>query len=359
MSPGVTAVEGPVLIVGAGLIGTSIAMALDRAQVEVVLADTNAGHLELASAAAHARAAREDESPSLVVVAVPPSRAAQVLAEASERYPNATLTDVTSVKGSVLTDAVTRGADPRRLVGGHPLAGREVSGPSGARNFVFDDRIWVITPTEQTADEHAGRVRRLIATVGAYPMEMSPDAHDEAVALTSHGPQLLSSALAAQLALVDASMVRVSGGGLRDMTRIAGSDPQLWSDILTANAAPVAQVLDAIAHELQGAASALRAGDRDAVLDIIARGNTGSDAVPGKHGGAAARFAVIPVMITDRPGELAKLFAASDDVGVSIEDVRIEHVLGRPSGLVELSVQPDVSDRLAEVLRHRGFDVRS
>lgn len=359
MSQGVTAVEGPVLIVGTGLIGTSIAMALDRARVDVLLTDADPEHVRIAAESAHAREVAAGDSPSIVVVAVPPSLAGQVLAEASAAYPAATITDVTSVKASVLDDALARGADPTRLVGGHPLAGREVSGPSGARNFVFDDRIWVITPTDAAGAEHVSRLRRLIATVGSYPIEMSPAAHDEAVALTSHGPQVVSSALAAQLAIVDPMMVRVSGAGLRDMTRIAASDAALWSDILAANAVPVANVLDAIAAELHSTAASLRAGERDGVEDVIRRGNTGSDAVPGKHGGAAARFAVIPVMITDRPGELAKLFAASDEVGISIEDVRIEHVLGRPSGLVELSVQPDVGERLAEFLAHRGFDVRS
>lgn len=358
MTSGIVAVDGPVLIVGAGLIGTSIAMALDRARVEVVLDDTDAAHLAVATEVAHARAVTDADVPTVVVIAVPPSKAAAAIVAASQKYPTATITDVTSVKERVLAEAIGQGADPHRLVGGHPLAGREVSGPSGARNFVFDDRIWVITPA-QALDEHTSRVRRLIATVGAYPIEMTAAEHDAAVALTSHGPQVISSALAAQLALVDPAMVRVSGAGLRDMTRIANSDPELWSDILEANAGPVADVLDAVATELANAAAALRNQERPQVRSVLARGNDGSDVVPGKHGGAAARFTVIPVMITDRPGELAKLFTAADEVGVSVEDVRIEHVLGRPSGLVELSVQPDVSDRLADLLRHRGFDVRS
>lgn len=359
MSPGVQPVDGPVLIIGTGLIGASIAMALHRARVDVLLEDIDAEHVEIAAAASHGRALEPSDSPTMVLVAVPPSIAAEVMADASARFSQATITDVTSVKEKILKDAQELGADPTRLVGGHPLAGREVSGPSGARNFVFDDRIWVITPSDEATEEHIGRVRRLIATVGAYPIEMSPRDHDAAVALTSHGPQVLASALAAQLEHVDPAMVRVSGAGLRDMTRIAASDPQLWADILTANAHPVADVLDAVASELTEVAAALRLDGRGTVLDVMSRGNAGNEVVPGKHGGSASPYSVIPVMITDRPGELAKLFTAADDAGISVEDVRIEHVLGRPSGLVELSVQLDVGERLADLLRHRGFDVRS
>lgn len=359
MSPGVQPVDGPVLVIGTGLIGASIAMALDRARVDVLLDDVDEQHLEIAAHSARARAVTESDNPTIVVVAVPPSVAPEVIAQASARFPTATITDVTSVKEQVLVEAVKRGADPVRLVGGHPLAGREVSGPNGARNFVFDDRIWVITPTNAADESHVGRVRRLIATVGAYPVEMTPAEHDAAVALTSHGPQVLSSALAAQLQNVDPAMVRVSGAGLRDMTRIAASDPSLWADILTANAEPVANVLEAIASELNAVATALREEGRERVIDVMSRGNEGNTAVPGKHGGSASRYDVVPVMITDRPGELAKLFTAADDAGISIEDVRIEHVLGRPSGLVELSVQQGIGDRLSDLMRHRGFDVRS
>ena len=95
-----------------------------------------------------------------------------------------------------------------------------------------------------------------------------------------------------------------------------------------------------------------------ATLDALTRGVEGRQRVPGKHGDAAAAYDLVSVVVEDRPGELARLFVAAGDLDVNLEDVRIDHVLGKPSGLVELSVRPDVSVRLADGLRARGFDVR-
>ena len=158
-------------------------------------------------------------------------------------FADATVTDVTSVKAEPLAAAVAAGADPGRLVGGHPMAGRETSGAAAARHDLFDDRVWVISPLAESDPERVVTVRDLVVTCGAVPVVMAPEEHDRAVALTSHAPQLLSSLLAARLLDADPEAVAVSGQGLRDMTRIAASDPALWRSILDANADSVADVL--------------------------------------------------------------------------------------------------------------------
>ncbi len=358
------AVIGPVLVIGTGLIGTSIALALRRAGVDVLLEDLDPGQAQVAAAMGAGEIAGPTTEPSLVVVAVPPRHAGHVLARASSAFPSATLTDVTSVKERVLADALALGADPGRLVGGHPMAGREVSGAASARPDLLDDRLWIITPTEFTQAQHQRAAHRLATTCGAYPVEMSAAEHDRAVALVSHAPQLLSSVLAAQLIDADAAYVQVAGQGLRDMTRIAGSGSALWTDILGVNAEPVADVLDGVINDLQRAARALRSvatGDLasiDVVTEELQRGAVGRSRIPGKHGAAPSAYAEVAVMLADRPGELGRLFAAVGETTVNLEDVRIEHVLGRQSGLVELSVQPDSVATLEEALRSRGFDVR-
>lgn len=355
---------GPVLVIGTGLIGTSIALSLAEAGVETLLADVDARHRDEAVAMSAGRALQDGDDPRVVVVAVPPRFAAQALADASGRFPFATLTDVTSVKEHVLDEAVRLGADERRLVGGHPMAGREVSGPGAARADLVHDRWWILTPTGSTDDERLQHVHRLVMACGAYAIQMSPEAHDRAVALVSHAPQLLSSTLAAQLVEARDDEVRVAGSGLRDMTRIAASDSALWTDILSVNAGPVADVLEGIILDLQEQLQALRATasrDADAVRRIteeLVAGASGQARIPGKHGAAAARYEVVEVVVADRPGEMARLFVAVGDVGVNIEDVRMEHVLGRPSGMIELSVRPDAAERLRDALRERGFDVR-
>ncbi len=358
------AVIGPVLVIGTGLIGTSIALALRRAGVVVLLEDLDKEQAEIAARMGAGVLATADADPAVVVVAVPPRHAAAVIARASGEFPRATITDVTSVKSKVLADARALGADPSRLIGGHPMAGREVSGAASARADLLDDRLWILTPTDVTAPEHARAGYRLATTCGSYPVEMTAPEHDRAVALVSHAPQLLSTVLAAQLVNADPAHVKVAGQGLRDMTRIAGSDSSLWTDILSVNAEPVAAVLDGVIADLQRVSQALRAvaGGEQSSLDVVTeelkRGAVGRGRIPGKHGAEPSAYAVIAVMLVDRPGELARLFTAVGETTVNLEDIRIEHVLGRQSGLVELSVHPDSVEALAAALRSRNFDVR-
>ena len=349
---------GPVLIIGTGLLGTSIGLALRRIDVEVVLDDIDASTLEAAVARGAGTPTPADSSPALVVVAVPPSYAGAVMARAAHQWPHATVTDVTSVKALPLREALALGADPRRLVGGHPMAGREVSGPAGARVDLFEDRPWVVTPLPESTVRAREQVQALVRICGGLPREMSPEAHDRAVALTSHVPQVVASLVAARLSQADPADVQVSGQGLRDVTRIAGSDPALWVDILGANAAEVGDVLTQVAADLDVVVEALRQRAAEPIHDLMTRGNLGHARVPGKHGQEASAYAQVLVMVADEPGELARLFVAAGEAGVNLEDVRIDHVLGRPSGLIELSVRPERGELLRAALRDRGFDLR-
>ncbi len=359
-------IDGSVLVIGTGLIGTSVALALRRAGVDVLLSDLDPGHLAIAVDVGAGRALTDGDVPVVIVVAVPPRGAATVLAAASARWPEATLTDVTSVKERVILEAVAAGADPVRLVGGHPMAGREVSGAAAARADLLDDRLWVITPLDASGIDHVRRVHRLVAACGALPVEMGLAEHDAAVALVSHTPQVLSSILAGQLVESDLDHVRIAGQGLRDMTRIAASNVPMWSDILTANAGPVADVLDGVVEDLQRTVAALRRLEQkdeaergaEAVAGVLRTGVEGQSRIPGKHGAAPSAYREISVIVADRPGELARLFVAVGDAAVNLEDIRIEHVFGRPSGLVALFVRPEAGERLISALGANGFDVR-
>jgi prephenate dehydrogenase len=196
---------------------------------------------------------------------------------------------------------------------------------------------------------------------------MDPEEHDRAVALVSHAPHVVSAAMAARLGDGSDAALGLSGQGVRDVTRIAAGDPKLWIGILAANAEPVADVLEGVASDLALAAAALRAGSAagragadaaaDLLADLLRRGNAGRVKIPGKHGGRQSRYAIVSVLIPDRPGELALLFQAAGVAGVNIEDVVIEHSPGRPVGVVELSVRPEAAERLAGELRGRGWSV--
>jgi prephenate dehydrogenase len=229
----------------------------------------------------------------------------------------------------------------------------------------------VLTPSPATTTHTLERARELATLCGAVPVLMGADEHDHAVALVSHAPHLVASLMAARLVEADDDAVRLAGQGVRDVTRIAASDPSLWTDILTANASAVADVLGALSRDLQDTVTALRriAGSADVradppaegaerVVDVLERGNAGHARIPGKHGTPPARYSVVPVVIPDRPGALASLFADAGEAGVNIEDVSIEHSPGQPVGLVELSVKPAAAERLVGELRSRGWTVQ-
>jgi prephenate dehydrogenase len=347
-------------IIGAGLLGTSIGLALTEKGVDVTLEDVSPTAVRLAVDYGAGRAPRADDRPGLVVVAVPPDVTAATVARALEEHPEALVTDVASVKGSVLAELRELGADVTRYLGTHPMAGRERGGPISARADLFVGRPWVLAGHDGISYRRAGAIEDLILDVGAVPIEMTVDEHDRSVAMISHVPQLVASAMAARLREASNGAVGLAGQGVRDVTRIAASDPGLWVQILSANAEPVAAILRGVRDDLDALLEALAdpeaPGSRRALAELIAAGNAGVARIPGKHG-TDRRFAQLVVMIDDMPGQLARLLTEIGELGINMEDLRLEHSPGAPVGFAEVSVLPDVEQRLVDELSARGWRI--
>ncbi|MFI6497716.1 prephenate dehydrogenase [Nonomuraea typhae] len=354
---------GTVLVLGTGLVGTSIGLALRQRGVTVLLADRDLGAVRLAREMGAGQEWHSGDPVDLAVVAVPPAHVATELRGLQQRDTARFYTDVASVKVRPLARAAELGCDLGSYLASHPMAGREKAGPGAARADLFLGRPWALCPTEETLPGTRAAVLELIELCGANPVEVSAEEHDEAVAVVSHAPHVAASAVAARLAEAPEAALGLAGQGVRDVTRVAGGDPGLWLGILSGNAAPVAAVLEAVSRDLAEAATALRAlagGDESAgpeVTQLLKRGVAGHGRIPGKHGGPAARYGVVQVVIGDRPGQLARLFQVCEEVGVNVEDVRLEHAPGLPLGLAELSVQPDAAPVLARALHERGWQV--
>ncbi|MGC5169559.1 prephenate dehydrogenase [Micromonospora sp. DT81.3] len=355
-------VSGTVRIVGAGLLGASIGHALRARGVDVVLDDTSPSQLRLAIDYGAGRAAAAHDAPSLIVVAVPPDVTADVIERELARFPDAVVTDVASVKLEPLHALRARGVDLTHYIGSHPMAGRERGGAISARADIFVGRPWVVCRDEETPASDLALVEALALELGATPIEMTPEDHDKSVALVSHVPQLVASLLAARFVEAPDDSLRLAGQGVRDTTRIASSAPELWVQILGANAQPVVHVLDDLAADLAGVATALRApdapGSRRAVADTIRRGNEGVERLPGKHG-QNRRFEQLVVMVDDTPGQLGRLFGELGELEVNVEDLRLEHSPGAQFGLAEISVVPSAVRRAQEGLSERGWRIAS
>jgi len=218
---------GPVEIVGAGLIGTSIALACRRAGIDVLLSDTSAEHLRTASGLGAGRAKEPGDLPSLVVVAVPPDHLGAAIEAALDAAGDDTVvTDVGSVKAAPLTEVAGHPA-VSRYVGSHPMAGSERSGPLAASADLFSGRPWAICRHDGASATAVRRVVALVEGCGAVPVMLTPAEHDKAVARTSHVPHLLASLVAGTLAGAAPEHLALTGQGVRDVTRVAGGDPAL------------------------------------------------------------------------------------------------------------------------------------
>ena len=348
-----------VLVIGTGLIGTSIALGLTAQGLKVFLSDINSSALNDAIKVSGATK-YSDQNIAVVFVATPPANVAKVIAAAIVEHPNAVITDVASVKGSIfreLEQLVSGGWD--RIVGGHPMAGREVSGAIGAQGNLFLDRPWVIASSASTSAESIAVVEELVKSLGAFPVVRSIEEHDRAVALISHTPQVVASVLAGELMDAEGSYIELAGQGIRDTIRIAGSDSDLWTEILSDNSEFIAQQVTQVANHLLEFASALEDGNRNSVTAKLVKGNQGRDRLPGKHGSSQQSTAILAVRLDDKPGELARLFTVAAQANVNLEDVRIDHSLGHPTGLVELTLAPNSVSILKPALELEGFVVIS
>lgn len=352
--------SGTVRIVGAGLLGASIGHALRAKGLDVVLADNSPAQLRLAIDYGAGRAARADDVPALIVVSVPPDVTADVIEAELTQFPDAVVTDVASVKLEPFRALTERGVDLTRYIGSHPLAGRERGGAISARADLFIGRPWVVCRDELTRPADLALVEALALDVGAMPVEMTPEEHDRSVALTSHVPQVVASLLAGRLATADEEALRLAGQGVRDTTRIAASAPELWVQILGANAQPVVEILDALADDLREVSDALReptaAGARRVVAEAIRQGNDGVDRLPGKHG-QNRKFEQLVVMVDDTAGQLGRLFGELGELNVNVEDLRLEHSPGAQFGLAEISVAPAALLGAIEGLQERGWRI--
>ncbi len=331
-------------ILGTGLIGASLGIACRSEGLTVTAWDPDpaARAGAVAVGAVDRMCSTVDEAlvdVDLVVLAGP----VQAIIDTVARLDTpALVTDVAGVKVPVM-DAVSPGL---RFVGGHPMAGRETAGPAGASGSLFRGATWVLTPgTASPADteELAGLVR----AIGAVPLVMEAAVHDEAVALVSHLPQLLASAL------VDAVSARpdaleLAAGGFRDLTRVALSDPGWWAEILVANRSEVAVAARHLADRLTRLAETVEQGAVDRIGEFLARARAARASL-------TAPVALVGVVLEDEPGEIARVGHALERSGVDLRDLQLRHATHGGGGVLTLSVRRPELPELRRALQAEGF----
>ena len=343
-----------VRIVGAGLIGTSIALALRASGITVTLCDSDSRAQALARDLMGDKDGEGSGVEDLCIIATPPDVIAEVIEAEVSRNPRLRVMDISSIKTKPLQDVSSIGFDLTLFAPTHPMAGREVSGPQSARGDLFQGRPWILC-LDGVNPELSQMVRDVVGLCGGIPLDRSVGEHDHAVALVSHLPQMVASLLASQLVAGQGSELELSGAGLRDTTRIADSDPALWAQILAGNSAALRPLLISLQNDLSQAIEKLE--DPAAMAHLISNGRKGRAVIPGKHGGQARNYTYLDIVIDDKPGQLAAIIEACAAAKVNIEDLAIEHTPGQQTGLITLAFSPDDSAVVAAHLEKEGWKV--
>jgi prephenate dehydrogenase len=345
-------------IIGSGLIGTSIGLALASKGVAVEMADIDATAASLANDLV---ASNPSANPEVILYAGPSSGLIRAIEDEFKVNSQSKFIDIGSVKTKSLLEVSGSSIPSRQFLATHPMAGREVAGAQSARADLFQSRSWIYMPADlEGAPVDPDLVAAglwMIETLGGTAISMRADEHDRAVALVSHLPQVTASILAAQLLGAESHLLDLAGAGLRDTTRIAASSPDLWDEILNSNSSELLPLLINLQSDLGTFISRLE--NQSSVSDLIERGNQGRAKIPGKHGGAAREYTLLPVVIEDKPGQLAALFDECAKAKVNVEDLTIEHSPGQFTGLITLALSAKDAAVLQSHLLNSGWSVHA
>ena len=342
-----------VRIVGSGLIGSSIGLALTAKGISVTMVDIDPAAAKLAQ---DLMGSTPSEKSEVTLVASPLSTVSEVIKSEIQQGLNLGFIEISSVKVKPILEVSALDLDMSYFLPSHPRAGREVGGAESARADLFQGRPWIID-SRGVRTELLEAGREIIEICGAHLIDMPAAEHDRAVALVSHLPQIMSSALAATLEGAPAQWLDLAGTGLRDTTRIAGSNPVLWREILVANQEALTPLLDAVIEDLKNLQLSL--SSQNEVEEFIKSGNRGRSMIPGKHGGVARNYTFLPVVIEDKPGQLAALFDECASAQVNVEDLTIEHSPEQYTGLITLALSKDDAEKLYRHLLAQGWSAHS
>ena len=341
-----------VRIVGSGLIGTSIGLGLVQRGIAVEMVDSDSLAQSLAKDLIGGVVVVD---PELVIFALPTSGLSHVIQAEIAINPHSTFMDVGSVKNEVVHQVETIAGLSTRFLPTHPMAGREIGGAGSARADLFQGRSWILTPEADCSPESKNLVLELISLLGATPIELSAQDHDAAVARISHLPQIAASLVAKQLIGTPAEWMELAGQGLRDTTRVAGSDEKLWKDIIHSNRAEISELLISLQNDLTQMIKSL--DDPAKIAELIAAGRDGKAMIPGKHGGKEREYSFLPIVIDDKPGQLGAIFNECAAMQVNVEDLNIEHSPGQLSALITLSLSAADAEKLSSHLSSIGWNV--
>jgi prephenate dehydrogenase len=341
-------------IVGAGLIGTSVGLRLKAVGAAIEIVDSDPIAMKLSADLVKSQPLTQ---PDLIIVAVPISVNTETVIDQINRNPQSIVCDFASVKSDLLLEVDKLSAHPQNFFSLHPMAGREINGAENARSDLFEGRAWIGIADSFKNTKNKEMAQYLVQICGGTLYFLNSKQHDDLVAKISHIPQIASSLIAGTLDNMPSENLNLAGQGLRDLTRLARADASLWSEILAENHGSIAPLIDEIIDNLNKVKQSIVNRNLTDLTDFISAGNRGVSKIPGKHGARNRDYSYLPIVIDDKPGELARIFNECAKVSVNIEDLSIEHSPGQETGLITLALSSHDGMILALHLENLGFKV--
>ena len=338
-------------VIGLGLIGGSVALGLRRQGWYVSGNDIDGATADAALERGVVDAIGIDVAAEITFVAVPVLAAAHQVQRALGET-SGSVTDVGSVKA-----AICAAAADTRFVGGHPMAGSELDGLDGAQNDLFEGAVWVLTPGLDSDDTVFAQVASIVASLGAEVVALTPERHDQLVAVVSHVPHLTAATLmglASERAEEHAALLRLAAGGFRDMTRVASGRPGIWLDICAENRTAIVGVLDQLIDGLGDMRNIIDADDRDALYARLTAARQARVNLPNRvvHPDALSE---VRIPIPDRAGAAAEVFTLAAELSVNIASFEVVHVAESTRGVAVVLVDRAMVELFRGGLLARGF----
>jgi prephenate dehydrogenase len=357
-----------ILIVGVGLLGGSLGLALKRKgfkgkilgvdSPEVLEIAVNRNIIDVSY-----QKSELDKAVSLadlIFLCTPISTIVQLLQQLGKSVkPNTLITDVGSTKRKIIETAnihLPAGCD---FIGGHPMTGSEARGIEAADPFLFENTTYVLTPSRPVSESTRKAFGELLESIGAKVLLLLPSLHDEIAAAVSHLPQLASVALmnlAASKQIESPHFLKMAAGGFRDMTRVASSPYGIWKDIIETNTDMILSYIDAYVEELTRVRKVLESNSLEKYFEKAAKDRL---SIPKDTKGFLRPHYDISVSVEDKPGMVAAISTTLFEQNINIKDIEVLKIREDEGGTMRLAFSSEDDRRLAlQLLKEKGFECR-
>lgn len=358
-----------IVVAGLGLIGGSLAMAIRQNEQHYLIGyDTNEEVLDYAKKEGIVHEAYTDldeaaKEADYVFLAAPISASIQMLRQLNEMIfdHEVIVSDVSSVKGTIFEEANALTNEQLCFIGGHPMAGSHKAGIRAAKAHLFENAIYVLTPTNQCNNGQVEKVQEVLQGARSHFLILNPEEHDEMTSVISHFPHLIASSLVHQAKKweqVHQYLPELAAGGFRDITRIASSNPKMWQDIFAHNGTKMSRLLQEWINEMVTLKEFLDKDNQAEMVTYLEEAKDYRDGLNVSKRGALPSFYDVYVDVKDQPGAIATVVQLLASKKISLRNIRILEIRDNVMGALRLTVTSKEDQEAATaVLQANAYDV--